>query len=126
MKYEKNNNNFLRKHEQKIADEVTKKLEDIIENYKNKILDLEEKLEEVSQELNLSQGKIATFKANMETPALPKDVSDKINDLENSLIILNDNIASLELENIELQKQTVGYKEHVQMLYIILLLLYLI
>ncbi|MBU5677878.1 hypothetical protein KQI88_15780 [Alkaliphilus sp. MSJ-5] len=92
-----------------------------IDEYKNKVSELEKKIESKTQEIHSYNNLIVNLEEEI------KDLKDKKNKSDCTQIeTLNNNIIKIQEENIKLQEELTAQREHTQLLYVLMMILVII
>lgn len=132
MKYEKLNHNFIPKEEKSIALLDMKTLKEKNQVLMDKNMELLSTIEKykydiktLKEELNNKQQKPIIAKNTVESSE-EKDIKKKLNEIESfkaKIDTLNNEVQGLNKENAILKEDLQSYQQHIQMLYLLLLII---
>lgn len=132
MKYEKLNHNFIPKEEKSIALLDMKTLKEKNQVLMDKNMELLSTIEKykydiktLKEELNNKQQKPIIAKNTVESSE-EKDIKKKLNEIESfkaKIDTLNNEMQGLNKENAILKEDLQSYQQHIQMLYLLLLII---
>lgn len=137
MKYEKLYNNFIPKEERKtnvldiksleeknhLLTEENHRLQTTLESYKQQFNNLELDIKDKEKEIMNAKNSISFLENDIEKFQLLKDDLHKVDTLKSELNSLNSHVTRLNQENATLAEEVESYRQQVQMLYLIILVL---